>query len=68
MGTPSISVGSRQNGRACGESVRRCEMDFDSMFFHTSYQLECSYPPSNMFGDGAAGKRIAQKIGEILNG
>ncbi len=68
MGTPSISVGWRQDGRATGSNVIRCSMSTGDLKDALTAQLLSDYTPSSLFGDGSSGLKIAQKIGEILNG
>ena len=66
MGTPSLSVGSRQDGRVGGENITRCGFDHYDLLFFLNQQLKSKYEQSNLFGVGNAGKLIASKIWEIL--
>jgi UDP-hydrolysing UDP-N-acetyl-D-glucosamine 2-epimerase len=67
-GTPSITIGDRQKGRECGPNVMRVPFEELSLMNALIKQLDSSYVPNNMYGDGHAGEKIAKKLGEILEG
>ena len=62
IGTPSITVGSRQSGREIAENVILLnEIESDNLKNAIIRQIKHGkYNPSNLYGDGRAGKRIAE--------
>jgi UDP-hydrolysing UDP-N-acetyl-D-glucosamine 2-epimerase len=61
-GTPSVVVGHRQNGREFGDNVIYLP-DFDSKSIGNAIHKQIEhgkYNSSNLYGDGFAGKRIAE--------
>lgn len=69
MGKPSVTVGKRQHDRECGANIKRLEcLEYKSM--RSLIDLQCNrrnyYFPSGVYGDGNAGIKIAEKIGEII--
>jgi len=62
IGTPSITVGSRQSGREIAENVILLnEIVSDNLKNAIIRQIKHGkYNPSNLYGDGRAGKRIAE--------
>jgi UDP-hydrolysing UDP-N-acetyl-D-glucosamine 2-epimerase len=61
-GTPSVVVGHRQNGREFGDNVIYLP-DFDSKSVRNAIHKQIEhgkYNLSNLYGDGFAGKRIAE--------
>lgn len=61
-GTPSITIGSRQSGREVAENVILLnEIDSDNLKNAIIRQIKHGkYNPSNLYGDGRAGARIAE--------
>jgi UDP-hydrolysing UDP-N-acetyl-D-glucosamine 2-epimerase len=61
-GTPSVVIGTRQNGREFGDNVIYLpSFDLDLINKAVQKQIEHgSYNPSLLYGDGYAGKRIAE--------
>lgn len=67
IGTPVVNVGSRQWGRECAGNVEHWDPGegFQTLLQRCERQVEHGrYPRSELYGDGHAGKRIA----EILAG
>lgn len=61
MGVPFVNIGSRQQGREHGPNVIHVPHDADAIEKAVRRQLEHGpYEPSSIFGDGTAGKRIAE--------
>lgn len=61
IGTPTVSVGSRQKGREKGENV--LEVGYDSKAIQEAILRQMSqgqFSSSSLYGDGQAGKRIAE--------
>jgi len=61
-GTPSITIGSRQNGREMAENVI-CLNKADSLIIKDKIIEQVNhgkYSQSNLYGDGNAGKKIAE--------
>ena len=61
-GTPSVVVGYRQNGREFSDNVSYLP-DFNSESISNAIRKQIKhgkYAPSNLYGDGFAGKRIAE--------
>lgn len=60
MGVPTVNIGSRQRGREQGQNVINVEYDRKEIVNAIVRQVENGkYPPNDMYGDGKAGKRIA---------
>jgi UDP-hydrolysing UDP-N-acetyl-D-glucosamine 2-epimerase len=60
LGTPCVNIGSRQRHRERGENV--VDVPYEADAIHAGIERQVSngrYPCSVMFGDGTAGKRIA---------
>ncbi len=67
-GTPSVTIGDRQKDRECGLNVLRVPFCEKAIKEAVIKQLDSSYVPNSMYGDGHAGEKIAKKLGEILEG
>jgi UDP-hydrolysing UDP-N-acetyl-D-glucosamine 2-epimerase len=66
LGTPCVNVGSRQQGRERGVNV--VDADYDRRSILTAVQRQCEhgrYEPDYRFGDGHAGKRIADCLAAV---
>lgn len=60
LGVPAVNVGSRQQNRECGANVMHAGYDADAIEGCIRAQLaHGKYPQNHMYGDGQAGKRIA---------
>lgn len=65
LGIPAVNIGTRQGGREHAANVRHAEYDADAIERVTREQIEHGrYESSHMFGDGHAGKRIANLLAE----
>ncbi|MEK9660349.1 MAG: UDP-N-acetylglucosamine 2-epimerase [Alphaproteobacteria bacterium] len=65
LGVPAVNVGTRQAGRKHGPNVLHAIYDTDSIENAIRAQLvRGRYPRSLMFGDGAAGQRIANLLAD----
>lgn len=65
LGVPAVNIGSRQNSRERGKNVLNVDYDAKHIESAINYQLEYGkYDPSNIFGDGHAGKYIANVLAE----
>jgi UDP-hydrolysing UDP-N-acetyl-D-glucosamine 2-epimerase len=63
LGTPAVSVGTRQLGRECGANVARTENDSAAIADALRDQIAHGpYDRDERFGDGTAGSRIAQVL------
>ncbi len=63
IGTPSVNLGTRQNMRERGLNV--IDVDNDQNAIHTAIQQQIKngpYPSEGIYGDGHAGKRIADVL------
>jgi len=67
LGTPALTVGTRQHNRECGHNVMRVGHDTAEIAEAMRRQIEHGrYEPDHMFGDGTAGRQIADILaGEI---
>lgn len=64
LGTPAVVVGSRQQGREHGANVRM-EVPFDRAAILAAIRTQIAHGPYTsdpIFGDGKAGKRIAETL------
>jgi UDP-hydrolysing UDP-N-acetyl-D-glucosamine 2-epimerase len=60
LGTPAVSVGSRQQNRECGKNVARTGNDVDEIADAIREQMQHGpYERDELFGDGTAGEKIA---------
>lgn len=60
LGTPSVNIGSRQTGRQKSPNVMDCKLVEEEIINAISQQLQHGrYDSSKMYGDGKAGKKIA---------
>jgi UDP-hydrolysing UDP-N-acetyl-D-glucosamine 2-epimerase len=65
FGTPVVNIGQRQQGRERGPNVVDVGYDVDEIRGAVESQSEHGrYPSSDLYGDGAAGWRIAHLLGE----
>ncbi|MEP4378263.1 MAG: UDP-N-acetylglucosamine 2-epimerase [Alphaproteobacteria bacterium] len=65
LGVPAVNVGTRQGGREHAANVRHAGYDPDAIELAAREQMEHGrYESSHMFGDGHAGKRIANLLAE----
>ena len=63
LGTPVVTVGSRQRGRECGDNVRWVEHDAAAIARAISDQIAHGrYERDELFGDGTAGQKIAEVL------
>lgn len=68
LGTPVVNVGNRQYGRERAGNVIDVGYDMIAIAGALAKQLQHGrYRSSSLYGDGAAGPRIAQKLREIVN-
>jgi UDP-N-acetylglucosamine 2-epimerase len=60
LGTPAVSVGSRQQNRECGKNVARTGNDVEEIADAIREQMQHGpYERDELFGDGTAGEKIA---------
>lgn len=63
LGVPAVNIGTRQSGREHGENVAFADYDAEAIEAAIRAQLDHGpYPRSTLFGDGAAGQRIAEVL------
>ena len=61
IGVPAVNIGTRQKGREQGENIINVGYSKDETIDAIKRQLKHGrYPPNYMYGDGKAGKRIAE--------
>ena len=61
LGVPAVNIGTRQGGRECGDNVIHVGYEAARIEQAIRQQLRHGhYPASSIFGDGHAGKRIAE--------
>jgi UDP-hydrolysing UDP-N-acetyl-D-glucosamine 2-epimerase len=66
LGIPVVNIGSRQTGRERGNNVIDVEYDTDAISRAIGNQLiHGRYPSNPVYGNGAAGKKIAALLAEI---
>ena len=64
LGVPVVNIGTRQNGRERGENVEDVPAVASDIGEAVGRQTARRYKPSTLYGDGQAGKRIAQALME----
>ncbi len=66
LGTPAVNVGTRQQGRECAANVAFTSHDPVAIAETVRAQIAHGpYPASLLFGDGTAGRRIAQVLAAV---
>jgi GDP/UDP-N,N'-diacetylbacillosamine 2-epimerase (hydrolysing) len=66
LGTPAVTVGSRQQGREHGPNVVQADHDKAEIADATRDQIAHGpYERSQLFGSGTAGRQIADKLAEL---
>jgi GDP/UDP-N,N'-diacetylbacillosamine 2-epimerase (hydrolysing) len=66
LGTPTVTVGSRQQGREHGPNVVQVDHDKAEIADATRDQIaHGTYERSRLFGNGSAGRQIADKLAEL---
>jgi UDP-hydrolysing UDP-N-acetyl-D-glucosamine 2-epimerase len=63
LGVPSVNIGNRQSGRERANNVIDTKSDSEEILEALNFQVDHGpYPPSHLYGDGNAGKRIANLL------
>lgn len=66
LGVPAVNIGNRQRGREHGENVMHAGYSADDIALAIGKQLmQGRYASSHLFGDGHAGKRIADILATV---
>jgi UDP-hydrolysing UDP-N-acetyl-D-glucosamine 2-epimerase len=66
LGTPAVTVGTRQQGRERGPNLVEVDHDRDEIADAIRDQVAHGpYERSTLFGDGTAGRRIADKLADV---
>ena len=66
IGTPSVNVGSRQNGRERAKNVIDTNNDSKNILNAINKQIQTKkYKSSNIYGDGNSAKKISKILGKI---
>jgi UDP-hydrolysing UDP-N-acetyl-D-glucosamine 2-epimerase len=66
MGVPAVNIGSRQSGRERGRNVLDAAYNQEEIQKHIERQLgNGHHERATIYGDGQAGKRIANRLSEI---
>lgn len=65
LGTPAVNIGTRQSGRERGPNVR--DVPYDTEAIQTAIQAQIAhgrYERASLYGDGTAGKQIADILAQ----
>lgn len=66
IGTPSVNIGTRQNGRERAKNVIDCNNDSKNIFKAINKQIQTKkYKSSNIYGDGNSAKKISKILSKI---
>jgi UDP-hydrolysing UDP-N-acetyl-D-glucosamine 2-epimerase len=69
LGMPAVNVGSRQHARERGRNVIDVDYDADAIVAAVRRHLAVGrYAPDHLYGDGKAGERIANILGDLRPG
>jgi UDP-hydrolysing UDP-N-acetyl-D-glucosamine 2-epimerase len=68
LGTPSVLIGDRQHGRQIGENAVRVPFNKTEIKMAIEERRHKKFRPTNLYGDGDAGRQIANIIGEYCHG
>jgi GDP/UDP-N,N'-diacetylbacillosamine 2-epimerase (hydrolysing) len=66
LGVPAVNIGDRQHGREHGENVVTVPFDKGAIYDAIMGRRGMVCKPSNLYGHGDAGERIAKRIGYEL--
>ena len=67
LGVPAVNIGSRQKNRERAQNVVDVEFVTESVCEAVLKQLQHGpYEPSQIYGDGKSGERIARLINNLL--
>lgn len=67
LGIPVVNVGSRQNGRERGQNVIDVNYDWKEIKAAVEQHITQGRPPQdNLYGDGTAGKKIAEVVKGVV--
>lgn len=65
LGVPCVNIGNRQNKRLKGKNVTNCEHKSVSILSKINHQFNKKYTSSKIYGDGSAGKKMADLISKM---
>ncbi len=66
LGTPAVSVGTRQSHRECGPNVTFASHDpLDIAEAIRAQMIHGPYEPNHLFGDGTAGRQVADVLAVV---
>lgn len=66
IGVPSVNIGTRQNGRLIGNNVVNADYNREDIEEKIRMQLKNGkYPSSTIYGDGGAGRKIANILYDL---
>jgi UDP-hydrolysing UDP-N-acetyl-D-glucosamine 2-epimerase len=65
LGVPCVNIGNRQNKRQKDKNVINCEHKSSSISKKINYQFNKKYKCSRIYGDGSAGKKMANVISKM---
>lgn len=66
LGVPTVNIGTRQRGREHGENVIHVDYDADQIGSAIARQISHGrYPSANLFGDGSAGRQVADVLASV---
>ncbi len=66
LGVPAVNIGTRQNNRQRGKNVIDVSSDANKIKKAIEFQIKNEhYPSENIYGDGTAGKKIAELISTV---
>lgn len=66
LGTPAVEIGDRQEGRETGKNVIRCGYNRKEILECVEKQINHGrYESQNIFGNGTAGKKIAEYLATV---
>ncbi len=66
LGTPAVTIGTRQQNREHGQNVVEVRHDVDEIAGAVRAQLDHGpYAPEQLFGDGTAGEKIADTLANV---
>lgn len=66
LGVPAVNIGNRQNGREHGKNVNHVSYDTKKIINAINYQIKKKkYSKNKLFGNGSAGKKIAEILFKV---
>jgi GDP/UDP-N,N'-diacetylbacillosamine 2-epimerase (hydrolysing) len=68
LGTPTVNIGDRQQGRLMADTIINCAPETDSIIQAITAAEKTAHSPTLMYGDGSTSQKIVEQIKKHLLG